>query len=177
MLYQLYETNRAWLSPFSEFASAASKLYSNPLSPFAQVPSAHRFSAGFDLASRLTKEYEKPEFDINQVTVDGVDVVIQEKIVESKPFCRLLRFKRFTDNAQMLERMRAQPIVLVVAPLSGHHSTLLRDTVRTLLQDTRSTSPTGSMPAWCRWKKAPSTSTTTSTMCRTSSARWARTCT
>jgi poly(3-hydroxybutyrate) depolymerase len=25
--------------------------------------------------------------------------------------------------------------VLVVAPLSGHHSTLLRDTVRTLLQD------------------------------------------
>ena len=38
MLYQLYESNRAWLSPFSEFASAASKLYSNPLSPFAQLP-------------------------------------------------------------------------------------------------------------------------------------------
>ena len=55
MLYQLYETNRAWLSPFSEFASAASKLYSNPLSPFAHLPSSHRFSAGFDLASRLTK--------------------------------------------------------------------------------------------------------------------------
>jgi poly(3-hydroxybutyrate) depolymerase len=31
--------------------------------------------------------------------------------------------------------MRAQPSVLVVAPLSGHHSTLLRDTVRTLAQD------------------------------------------
>ena len=28
-----------------------------------------------------------------------------------------------------------QPTVLVVAPLSGHHSTLLRDTVRSLLQD------------------------------------------
>ena len=27
------------------------------------------------------------------------------------------------------------PVVLVVAPLSGHHSTLLRDTVRTLLQE------------------------------------------
>ena len=135
MLYQLYETNRAWLSPFSEFASAASKLYSNPLSPFAHLPSSHRFSAGFDLASRLTKEYEKPEFDINQVTVDGVDVVIQEKIVESKPFCRLLRFKRFTDDAAMLTKMRDQPSVLVVAPLSGHHATLLRDTVRTLLQD------------------------------------------
>ena len=135
MLYQLYESNRAWLSPFSEFASAASKLYSNPLSPFAQMPSAHRFSAGFDLASRLTKEYEKPEFDINHVSIDGVDVVIQEKVVESKPFCRLLRFKRFTDDAAMLTKMRDQPSVLVVAPLSGHHATLLRDTVRTLLQD------------------------------------------
>jgi poly(3-hydroxybutyrate) depolymerase len=31
--------------------------------------------------------------------------------------------------------MRDQPSVLVVAPLSGHHATLLRDTVRTLLQD------------------------------------------
>lgn len=135
MLYQLYESNRAWLSPFSEFASAASKLYSNPLSPFAQLPSAHRFSAGFDLASRLTKEYEKPEFDINHVSVDGIDVVIQEKVVEAKPFCRLLRFKRFTDDAAMLTKMRDQPSVLVVAPLSGHHATLLRDTVRTLLQD------------------------------------------
>ncbi|MFZ4551133.1 MAG: polyhydroxyalkanoate depolymerase [Aquabacterium sp.] len=135
MLYQIYETNRAWLSPFSEFASAASKLYSNPLSPFAHIPASQRVSAGFDLAHRLTKEYEKPEFDINKVNVHGVDVVIQEQVVEAKPFCRLLRFKRFTDDAAMLARMREQPSVLVVAPLSGHHSTLLRDTVRTLLQD------------------------------------------
>ena len=135
MLYQIYETHRAWISPFSEFASAASKLYSNPLSPMAQLPSAHRISAGFDLVHRLTKEYEKPQFGINHVTVDGTDVVIQEQVVEEKPFCRLLRFKRFTDDGKLLEKMRLQPSVLVVAPLSGHHSTLLRDTVRTLLQD------------------------------------------
>lgn len=135
MLYQIYETNRAWISPFSEFASAASKLYSNPLSLLAQIPSAHRISAGFDLMHRLTKEYEKPEFGINKVTVDGTEVVIQEQVVEELPFCRLLRFKRFTDDGKLLDKMRAQPSVLVVAPLSGHHSTLLRDTVRTLLQD------------------------------------------
>jgi len=135
MLYQIYETHRAWISPFSEFASAASKLYSNPLSPLAQIPSAHRVSAGFDLVHRLTKEYEKPEFGINKVNVNGTDVVIQEQVVEAKPFCKLLRFKRFTDNGALLEKMRLQPSVLVVAPLSGHHSTLLRDTVRTLLQD------------------------------------------
>jgi poly(3-hydroxybutyrate) depolymerase len=135
MLYQLYESNRAWLSPFSEFASAASKLYSNPLSAMAQIPQAHRVSAGFDLVHRLTKEYEKPQFEINSVNVGGTDVVIQEQVVKNKPFCRLLRFKRFTDDAKLLITMRDQPSVLVVAPLSGHHSTLLRDTVRTLLQD------------------------------------------
>ena len=135
MLYQIYETQRAWISPFSEFASAASKLYSHPLSPMAHLPVAQRVAASFDLVHRLTKEYEKPEFNINRVNVHGTDVVIQEQVVESKPFCRLLRFKRFTDNGQLLEKLRAQPSVLVVAPLSGHHSTLLRDTVRTLLQD------------------------------------------
>ena len=38
MLYQLYETQRALLAPFSEFASASSKLYSHPLSPFTHTP-------------------------------------------------------------------------------------------------------------------------------------------
>ena len=135
MLYQLYETQRAVLSPFAEFASASAKLYSHPLSPFANAPGSQRVSAGFDLLHRLTKEYEKPGFEITSVQVDGVDVAVQEQLLMAKPFCRLLRFKRFTDNSQVLERMRAQPSVLVVAPLSGHHSTLLRDTVRTLAQD------------------------------------------
>ena len=135
MLYQLYETNRAWLSPFSEFASAASKLYSNPLSMMAHIPQAQRVAAGFELLHRLTKEYEKPEFGITAVKVGDTEVVIQEQQVVKKPFCNLLRFKRFTDDSKLLDKMREQPSVLIVAPLSGHHSTLLRDTVRTMLQD------------------------------------------
>jgi poly(3-hydroxybutyrate) depolymerase len=59
--------------------------------------------------------------------------------------------------------MKEQPTVLIVAPLSGHHSTLLRDTVRACCATTRSSSPTGPTPAWCRWTPARSTSTTTST--------------
>jgi poly(3-hydroxybutyrate) depolymerase len=134
MLYQLYETQRSLLSPFAEFASASSKLYSHPLSPFAQAPGSQRVAAGFDLLHRLTKEYEKPQFNIGSVSVDGVDVAVQEQVAIEKPFCRLLRFKRFTDDDKVLTSMRSQPVVLVVAPLSGHHSTLLRDTVRTLLR-------------------------------------------
>src|SRR2546421_5865666 len=135
MLYQLYEAQRALLSPFAEFASASSKLYNHPLSPFTHTPMAHRVSASLDLMHRLSKEYEKPEFNITSVNVGGVDVAVQEQVAISKPFCRLLRFKRFTDNLPMLTKMKDQPTVLVIAPLSGHHATLLRDTVRSLLQE------------------------------------------
>lgn len=135
MLYQLYETQRALMAPFSEFASASSKLYNHPLSPFTHTPMAQRISAGLDLMHRLAKEYEKPEFDIRSATVDGVEVAVQEQVPITKPFCRLLRFKRFTDHAPVLEKMKSQPTVLVVAPLSGHHATLLRDTVKMLLHD------------------------------------------
>ena len=135
MLYQLYETQRALMAPFSEFASASAKLYNHPLSPFTQLPMAQRVSAGLDLMHRLAKDYEKPQFDIRSVEVDGVDVAVQEQVPITKPFCRLLRFKRFTDDPAVLETMKTQPTVLVVAPLSGHHSTLLRDTVKVLLRD------------------------------------------
>jgi poly(3-hydroxybutyrate) depolymerase len=135
MLYQLYETQRALLSPFAEFASASSKLYSHPLSPFAHTPMADRVSAGLDLMHRLSKEYEKPEFNITSAKVGDIEVAVQQQTAIEKPFCRLLRFKRFSDDISALSRMKDQPTVLVVAPLSGHHSTLLRDTVRALLRD------------------------------------------
>ena len=134
MLYQLYETQRALMSPFAEFAYTSAKLYSHPLSPFSHTPLAPRVSAGLGLMHRLAKEYEKPEFNIHSVNVDGVDVAVQQRVAMTKPFCRLLRFKRFTDDPHLLTQMKDQPTVLVVAPLSGHHSTLLRETVRELLR-------------------------------------------
>lgn len=135
MLYQLYETQRALMSPFAEFASAAAKLYSHPLSPFSHMPASQRLSAGLDLMHRLAKEYEKPAFNIPSVQVDGVDVAVQELVALDKPFCRLVRFKRYSDDEAVLAKMKSQPTVLVVAPLSGHHATLLRDTVKQLLKD------------------------------------------
>jgi poly(3-hydroxybutyrate) depolymerase len=135
MLYQIYEAQRSLMEPFADFAQAASKLYSNPLSPFGQHPFAQRMSAGFDLMYRLGKDYEKPEFGINTVTIDGVDVAIHERIEIDKPFCELRRFKRFSDDTQTLANLKEQPAVLIVSPLSGHYATLLRDTVRSMLHD------------------------------------------
>jgi poly(3-hydroxybutyrate) depolymerase len=135
MLYQIYETQRSLMEPFADFAQAAAKLYSNPLSPFGQNPFAQRVSAGYDLLYRLGKDYEKPVFGIQTVNVDGVDVAIHERVEIDKPFCELRRFKRFSDDPATLTRLKGQPAVLIVAPLSGHYATLLRDTVRTMLKD------------------------------------------
>ena len=135
MLYQLYETQRALIEPFADFAQATSKLYTHPMLPLAQTPYAQRVAAGFDLFYRLGKGYEKPAFGITSVPVGGVDVTIKERIEMDKPFCELRRFKRFTDDADTLTTLLAQPPVLIVAPLSGHYATLLRDTVRSMLGD------------------------------------------
>jgi len=135
MLYQIYEAQRSLMEPFADFAQAASKLYSNPLSPFGQHPLAQRVSASYDLLYRLGKDYEKPSFDIKTVDVDGTDVVIFESVQIDKPFCELRRFKRFTDDPDVLTKLKGQPAVLIVAPLSGHYATLLRDTVRAMLGD------------------------------------------
>ena len=135
MLYQIFETQRSIMEPFSDLAQAAAKLYSNPLSPISQTPLAQRVSAGYALMHRLGKDYEKPAFGIQTVKVNKTDVAIHERIEIDKPFCELRRFKRFSDDPATLTQLKAQPAVLIVAPLSGHYATLLRDTVKTMLQD------------------------------------------
>jgi poly(3-hydroxybutyrate) depolymerase len=135
MLYQFYEAQRALMEPFAEFALASSKMLANPVSPLSQIPLVQRISASYDLMYRLGKDYVKPAFGIHSVHIKGSDVAVQEHIEISKPFCDLLRFKCFSDNADTLHSLHDMPAVLVVAPLSGHYATLLRDTVKQLLKD------------------------------------------
>ncbi|HMS26030.1 MAG TPA: polyhydroxyalkanoate depolymerase [Burkholderiaceae bacterium] len=135
MLYQLYETQRSLMEPFVDFAKASSKVLGNPKSPFSQNPIMQRLSAGYDLMYRLGKDYVKPEFGITTVEMGEVEISINERIEMKKPFCDLIRFKRFTDDVATLQSLKNQPAVLIVAPLSGHYATLLRDTVRTMLKD------------------------------------------
>ena len=135
MLYQVYETQRTLMEPFVDFAQAAAKLYSNSASPMAQNPFVQRVAAGYDLIYRLGKDYEKPAFDIKTVNDGAVEIVIHERTELSKPFCDLIRFKRFSDDTATLAKLKDQPAVLIVAPLSGHYATLLRDTVKTMLKD------------------------------------------
>ena len=135
MLYELYETQRALMEPFSDLANFAAKSLSNPVSPLSQSSLSQRMAAGYELMHRLAKDYEKPEFGLRTVDVDGVEVAIHQRVEWSRPFCDLLRFKRLTDDSDTLIKIKDQPVVLIVAPLSGHYATLLRDTVKTMLKD------------------------------------------
>ena len=77
---------------------------------------------------RLT--HTRPAYRIGTVTVAGLEIAVTEEVLLARPFGSLLHFRR-----QLPDHLEDQPRVLLVAPLSGHFSTLLRDTVRTLLQD------------------------------------------
>jgi poly(3-hydroxybutyrate) depolymerase len=130
MLYQLHELQRAFLNPMTSFAAANARALSDPLNPLSYMPFASRLAAGYELFFRLGKEYEKPEFGIASTEVAGEVVAVTEEVTLDLPFCRLLHFSR-----AIKKRRAPDPVVLLVAPLSGHHSTLLRDTVRQLIRE------------------------------------------
>ncbi|SMC32206.1 polyhydroxyalkanoate depolymerase [Polynucleobacter kasalickyi] len=135
MLYQLQEFQRAMLEPLSSWAKTTAKIFTNPSNPMSHSPLSQRTAAGYELLHRLGKEYEKPDFNIKSVQAHGKTVAIAEIESIKKPFCRLLRFKRFSDDVATIKNLKDDPIVLLVAPLSGHHASLLRDSVKTLLQN------------------------------------------
>jgi poly(3-hydroxybutyrate) depolymerase len=132
MLYELHEMQRRFMNPLSVWAQATSQLLSSPYNPLAYTPFSRRLAAGYDLLHRLGKRYEKPEFGLHSTMIDGIEVAVREQVVVDKPFCKLLHFKRAIGPG---DGGRTDPTVLVVAPLSGHHATLLRDTVRALLPE------------------------------------------
>ena len=137
LFYQLHEMGRAWMKPWTLLADANARAFAADGTWLSHLPGSEQLSAANELLYRIGKDYEKPAFGIHEVANDDNDrtypVVQLDALV--KPFCKLLRFKRYTDDPAHLEVIKAQPTVLVVAPLSGHHATLLRDTVRTLLRD------------------------------------------
>ncbi|HWK72169.1 MAG TPA: polyhydroxyalkanoate depolymerase [Burkholderiaceae bacterium] len=127
MLYDLHELQRSFLTPLAAFTDTGSQLFSHPYSPFAYTPVSRQIAATYELVHRLGKDYEKPQWMLAHTAIDGKQVAIEEQPVLKKPFCQLIHFRRLN------QAKRDDPRVLLVAPLSGHHATLLRDTVRALL--------------------------------------------
>ncbi len=128
MLYDLHEIQRSFLTPLAAFTDTSAQLFSHPYSPLSYMPASRHIAAAYELMYRLGKDYEKPAWNLNQTKIDGTPVAVSCETIHTGPFCRLLHFRRDTPPGHADD-----PKILLVAPLSGHHATLLRDTVRALL--------------------------------------------
>lgn len=127
-MYATYQAQRDLMWPLHVAASLALPLLQDPaLSAQSWLPTKQVAAAWqvFQLA-RIT--HRRPPWRIAEVPGSGGERwPVVEEVAASTPFADLVRFRR--------EGAPAAPKVLVVAPMSGHFATLLRDTVRTLLQD------------------------------------------
>ena len=126
MYYQAFQNHMDLTAPWRSGASSALKfLHLVPQGMSDQV--VGRLSAALELISRSTLTYHRPAYGIDSVMVGNREVAVTEEIAYATPFGSLLHFKK--------EGVAEQPRMLLVAPMSGHFATLLRGTVKTLLQD------------------------------------------
>ena len=125
MLYALYQTTADLMLPMRIWASVAGQGIA--LGGEASAERWRAASALCEMMSRAALSHRRPSFGIDEVRCGNQSVPVREEEALATPFGTLLRFVK--------EGVGAQPRVLLVAPLSGHFATLLRDTVRVLLPD------------------------------------------
>lgn len=130
MLYQAYQAQSDIMVPVRMLANMASSHLGGMLNGSAGQPHTRHLSnlgAAYELIGRAGLTHERPPFFIDSVMVGNREVAVQEEAAHVTPFGTLLHFKKDIETAQ--------PRVLMVAPLSGHFATLLRNTVRTMLPE------------------------------------------
>ncbi len=129
MLYSLYQTAADLMLPMRAWGALGSVVAGQGFALGGEA-TAERWraaSALCEMMSRAALSHRRPSFGIAETELGNKVLPVREEEVLATPFGTLLRFAK--DGAP------AQPKVLVVAPLSGHFATLLRDTVRVLLPD------------------------------------------
>jgi len=127
MMYYAYQAQDDLIDPFRVFAQSALDVIENSWLRKSGIPFLGNVSAAYELMTRARLTHHRPPYRIDKVKVGNREVAVTEEVTYSTPFGSLLRFRKDIDIAQ--------PKVLVVAPLSGHFATLLRNTVQVLLAD------------------------------------------
>jgi len=127
MMYQAYQAHSDLMWPLRALARTALPVLQHPDHWWSGLDVHRKLVAALHTLSLSEITHKRPAFGIARIEVDGKTVEVVEEAVHVAPFATLLRFAK--------PGAPAQPRVLVVAPMSGHFATLLRDTVRTMLVD------------------------------------------
>ncbi|MEE4208409.1 MAG: polyhydroxyalkanoate depolymerase [Parvularcula sp.] len=132
MIYSGYEMAHHLVAPYRQAARAVAGSFNTPLNPLRDTVAGKAALASYNVFEMATRRYGKPEWRLDETVIEGVKVPVSVETVLEKPFGRLIRFRR---DPQLLANAvsEPQPRVLVVAPMSGHHATLLRGTVEAML--------------------------------------------
>ncbi len=125
MLYNMYEMQRSMLASASAMAGWGVEMLQNPANPLSYSGMGPVVASALDVFSHASAPRGKPIFGIESVEINGEDVPVSVKIEARKPFGQLKHFQK--------EGVSGQPKLLIVAPMSGHFATLLRDTVDRML--------------------------------------------
>ena len=128
MLYHFYEMNHAAVAPWRTAVEAGMAYWDSAANPFAQTPFGRSAAASLHLFERMTRRYGKPEFGIHETFVGNRQVAIHQDVIWQMPFCNLIHFRK--EDGRLGKH---QQKVLIVAPMSGHYATLLRNTVEAML--------------------------------------------
>lgn len=129
MLYAAYEFGYAAVAPARVAAGLSAKFWRSPFNPLAESWLGRTSAAAFDVFEHATRRYPKPEWGLTETVVDGKTFPVVIEPVLTKPFGTLLRFRKVGPP----DTFAADPKVLIIAPMSGHHATLLRGTVLAML--------------------------------------------
>jgi len=127
MHYRAYQAQADLLAPARLAAGWANSALALGPSWLRNAPGLAHLSAGWEMLTRAGLTHQRPDYAIGSVKVAGENIAVSEEVALSTPFGDLVRFRK----AAALD----QPRVLVVAPLSGHFATLLRNTVEVLLPE------------------------------------------
>ncbi len=132
MLYQAYQAYVEAMMPIRAIAETAARLMDQPWFGIRPAGTQRNFAAACAMLARTRLTHHRPSFGIDEVIAGGDAVAVREDIVQATPFCSLIHFAKVLPGGDFPV---AQPRVLLVAPMSGHFATLLRQTIRTMLPD------------------------------------------
>jgi polyhydroxyalkanoate depolymerase len=127
MLYSGYQAWTDMLTP-ARLAAQTALSFRNIWGPMGDLPIARRIYAMMDVFQGAKLTHKRPAYNITSVISGNAQVNVREEVALDRPFGNLLHFVKDDVEAP-------QPKVLVVAPMSGHFATLLRNTIHTLLRD------------------------------------------
>jgi poly(3-hydroxybutyrate) depolymerase len=124
-LYTIYDNYKQSLLPLSLLSNVTRKILENNRFIDKEFLGTEAFIASFVMLNRLTMRYTRPNFNINETLVDNVLCNVYEDTLFELPFCHLLHFRK--DCSKIM------PKILLIPPLAGHHPTLIRNTVKSML--------------------------------------------